>query len=62
MTNKLGCIGGGQMGEALIKGILQSGLYMKDQIVVADPDGDRRQFLEQTYSVATSGNSADVWL
>jgi pyrroline-5-carboxylate reductase len=62
MANKLGCIGGGQMGEALIKGILHSGLYAKEQIVVADPDGDRRQFLERTYSVATSGNSADVWL
>lgn len=62
MTNKLGCIGGGQMGEALIKGILQSGLHTCEQIVIADPDAGRRQFLEQTYSVTTSGNSADVWL
>jgi len=62
MTNKLGCIGGGQMGEALIKGILQSGLYTGEQIVIADPDAGRRQFLEQTYSVTTSGNSADAWL
>lgn len=49
------------MGEALIKGILHAGVFSQDQIVIADPDGDRRQFLERTYSVATSGDSADVW-
>lgn len=57
----LGCIGGGQMGEALIRGILQSGLYQAAQVMIAEPDQDRRAFLEKTYAVRTSGDSDDIW-
>ena len=36
-TTKIGFIGGGQMGEALIRGIIQSGLYAAGDILVAVP-------------------------
>lgn len=61
MTETLGCIGGGQMGEALIKGILQSGLYQAQQITIAEPNPERRDYLEKTYAVRTSGDSDEVW-
>lgn len=61
MTETLGCIGVGQMGEALIKGILQSGLYRPEQVLIAEPDQDRRACLEKTYAVRTSGVSDDLW-
>jgi pyrroline-5-carboxylate reductase len=61
MTETLGCIGGGQMGEALIRGILQSGLYQAGQVIIAEPNPDRRDFLERTYAVRTSGDSDGIW-
>jgi pyrroline-5-carboxylate reductase len=54
----IGFIGGGNMAEALIKGMVQSG--MKD-IIVSEPREDRRAYLEKTYGVrTTAGNTAVV--
>lgn len=47
----LAIIGGGQMGEALIKGILASGTLRPDQIVVSEPDSERRSHHRQTHRV-----------
>jgi len=51
MSEKIGFIGGGQMAEALIKGIIASGLYKNKDILVADPNESRRDYLESEYSV-----------
>ena len=61
MTEKIGCIGGGQMGEALIRGIIQSGLYGSGNITIAEPDEKRRAYLHDTYAVATVPASASLW-
>lgn len=53
MTERIGFIGGGQMAEALIKGIIASGLYQNDEILVAEPNDFRREHLESTFSVKT---------
>jgi pyrroline-5-carboxylate reductase len=53
MTKRIGFIGGGQMAEALIRGIITSGLYEKDDVLVSDPDSFRRDHLENRYSVKT---------
>lgn len=58
-SEKIGFVGGGQMGEALVRGLIESGLYSSDQIMVSDPDHDRCQYLNTTYSIATA-DSADV--
>ncbi len=42
----IGFIGGGNMAEALIKGMVQSG--MKD-IIVSEPREDRRAYLEGSH-------------
>jgi pyrroline-5-carboxylate reductase len=60
-TTNIGFIGGGQMGEALIRGVIQSGLYAADTVMVAEPDSKRRAFLEETYQVQTSEAGALVW-
>ncbi len=41
------------MAEALIKGIIASGLYLEKDILVSEPNDFRREHLEQNYSVKT---------
>jgi pyrroline-5-carboxylate reductase len=53
----IGFIGGGNMAEAMIKGIVQSG--MKD-IMVSEPRDDRRAYLEKTYNVKTTADNKEV--
>jgi pyrroline-5-carboxylate reductase len=53
----IGFIGGGNMAEAMIKGIVKSG--MKD-IMVSEPREDRCSYLEKTYSVKTTSDNKEV--
>jgi pyrroline-5-carboxylate reductase len=52
-----GFIGGGNMAEALIKGMTSRG--MKD-ILVSEPREERRRELEQRYGVRTTSSNVDV--
>ncbi len=61
MTNTIGFIGGGQMGEALIKGLINTGLYQTQDIFVAEPRPERREFLNKTYGINTFDKSKLVW-
>ncbi|MEK6202225.1 MAG: pyrroline-5-carboxylate reductase [Desulfobulbaceae bacterium] len=61
MTTQVGFIGGGQMGEALIRGIIQSGLYTADTILVAEPDSARRAYLTETYQIQAFDSGAPIW-
>ena len=53
MKKQIGFIGGGQMAEALIKGIIASGLYKQQDILVAEPNDARREHLENSHGVKT---------
>lgn len=55
--NKIGFIGGGNMAEALLKGILEAGLYHPEQIWVSDICIERLDFLRRTYGVRVSGDN-----
>ena len=48
---KLGTIGGGVMGEALLSRLIAQGLYAPEEILVSDPSQQRRQWLSQQYGV-----------
>ena len=50
----IGFIGGGNMGEAIIKGILHSKKYKNNKIIVSDISETRLQFLKKTYNILTS--------
>jgi len=58
---KLGVIGGGVMGEALLSRLIAQQLYHPDEILVSEPQASRRDFLVQKYGVkVTSDNRAVV--
>ena len=48
---KLAFIGGGAMAEAIIKGILGSGLLTPAQIYVGNPGAERRNYLHDIYGI-----------
>ncbi|MHB8810072.1 MAG: pyrroline-5-carboxylate reductase [Desulfobulbaceae bacterium] len=56
----IGFIGGGQMAEALIKGILNAGLAGPERIMVVEPDAGRQEYLRQAYSVQIAGDGASL--
>ena len=56
---RVGLIGGGFMGEALVSGLLKQGVAQANEIAVSDVAEARRQHLTSQYSVvATADNSA----
>lgn len=57
---KLGIIGCGNMGEALLKGILKSGFLKCSEIVFYDKDSSRRKYIEKTYKIYPAGGSIEV--
>ncbi|MFW5906667.1 MAG: pyrroline-5-carboxylate reductase [Desulfobia sp.] len=60
LEENIGFVGGGQMAEAIIKGLLQSGLVESSRITVIEPDADRRKFLGDNYSVTTTTAPEDA--
>jgi pyrroline-5-carboxylate reductase len=63
LHGKLGFVGGGRMGEALIQGILKSGIASAADLLVIDPVADRRAYLAETYQVNTFDSNEDehIW-
>ena len=57
---KIGFIGGGNMAEALIKGIIAAGVFRDSDILVSDIRAERLEFIARTYGVATFENNAEL--
>jgi pyrroline-5-carboxylate reductase len=48
---KLGTIGGGVMGEAIVSRLIIKNVYAKDAVLVSDPQLERRNFLQEKYGI-----------
>ena len=57
---KLGFIGGGHMAEALLKGLITSELYTKEQIIVSDVNPERLKVISSSYDVDTTANNKEI--
>jgi pyrroline-5-carboxylate reductase len=51
IDNRMAFIGGGNMAEALVKGILAAGVAKADRMIVTDPSSDRLEHLRKTYGI-----------
>jgi len=60
MKKPLGIIGGGNMGEALIAGITQSGLLTAAEILFFEPRPDRREYLREKFRVSPAEANKDL--
>lgn len=60
LKEKIGFIGGGKMGEALCKGIINAGLSNADNIMVSDVMAERCQLLSKETGIKTTQNNKDV--
>ncbi|MEZ4601478.1 MAG: pyrroline-5-carboxylate reductase [Syntrophotaleaceae bacterium] len=58
--SKIGFLGGGNMGEALIKGLTREGVVPAENILVAEPVESRRNVLKEKYGVRTESEASAV--
>jgi len=57
---KTGFIGGGNMAEAIIRGVRSQESGVRRSIFVSEPREERRQYLEQSYGVGTTSSNIEV--
>jgi pyrroline-5-carboxylate reductase len=57
MENSMGIMGGGNMGEALIAGVIQSGLLTPRQILFHEPRPEREKYLQEKFEVTPVGSN-----
>lgn len=57
LDKQIGFIGGGNMAEAIIKGLLAGGVP-RENICVAEPVSQRRDYLSDTYGIATTDDNS----
>ena len=55
--SKIGFIGAGNMAEALIRGLISSGLFKSGQILISDISKKRASHIKSTYKVKVTNNS-----
>ncbi|HLG29914.1 MAG TPA: pyrroline-5-carboxylate reductase, partial [Candidatus Brocadiales bacterium] len=60
LKERIGFIGGGKMGEALVKGILKAKLSSADKIIVGDTLKERVLLLERETGIKTTQNNKEV--
>ncbi len=60
LDKKIAFLGGGNMAEALIKGLIAAGTAKPDQILVADVSPDRLAHLRKTYGIIIQKSNVDA--
>jgi pyrroline-5-carboxylate reductase len=59
-SKKLGFLGGGNMAEAMIKGMLSAGFVESKNIFVSDVMQSRQEFLHSEYKIKVTGDNRDI--
>jgi pyrroline-5-carboxylate reductase len=56
----VGFIGAGNMGEVLIRGLIQSGSVKKTDILASDANQERLAYIAKTYGIRTSSSNTEL--
>lgn len=56
--SRLAILGAGNMGEALVGGLLHAGAMTPAQLVITDPRADRLELMQQQYGIETVASNA----
>ena len=59
-NKKIGFIGGGNMAEAIIKGMLSSSTISRSNIFVSEPNKSRQTFLISEYKIKVMKDNLDL--
>lgn len=59
-SKQVGFVGTGNMGEALIKGLLHGRLCRPEQIICSDIRPERQKAMRESYGVKTTSNNSEV--
>ena len=59
-NKKIGFIGGGNMAEAIIKGLLSSSIIKASNIFVSEPNKKRQNFLMSEYKIKVLKSNLDL--
>ncbi len=57
MSVKLGVIGGGVMGSAIVSRLISQGIYQPTEILISEPTLLQRESLQQQYGVGVTGDN-----
>lgn len=58
--NTIGLIGAGNIGEALIRGVLSSKLYLPDEVIASDVRPERLDYIAKEYGIRTTQNNLEL--
>ena len=56
----IGFIGGGNMAEAIVKGVVSQKPEVRSELLVSEPNEERRRYLEQTHGIRTTPDNKQV--
>jgi len=56
----IGFVGGGNMAEALIKGVIDAGIYSPEHVFVSDISKPRLAYISQRYGASAAESNADL--
>ena len=57
---KLGIIGGGVMGEAILSRLINGQIYQPLEVIVSEPQPSRRSFLQQQYGIQVTAENTKM--
>jgi len=60
MTEKIGFIGSGNIGESIIRGIIRSGLHSPDGVIASDVDEKRLEYLKNDLGISVTTKNKEV--